>query len=536
MRAKLPKPYSRGWREESATFIVPQNQLLRWTVVKIGNLGSSRRAEVGSGGQTHMPDGVELQWWVRSGDKWHVPSVDVTVRDWMLDNAPMLKSALRVPGGDVTAVVYSSVQGPRELVVFELSNSTKAPLAAGFVVRSSSGKALTIQGSTVMVGDRPALYLPSAPADVIVGPLAPLVADSEVNRDHVDPAVLTPGDGVTELLVVIPLLHHSSIRAAALLGVSSALGTATTPVISAIPDPDMVSRGWRLQAKEAARIDGDEVVANRVRQLSSSLLLAFDTADSSLTDRAALVRGLVRIGAYDEALRLCTNVDEWQQRNGSLDVDGDVAVTAQALAAVVTLGRHHPSPTFAHAVVPLVAGALEFIHRAAKRHPVVVEAHAGVFLGAAQMLDRVGETRAAKSARGVWKQLGGAWPMARAMEPALPAITTGASLVPGDIPRLVNAVVGTIDGLVRDEADGSLELFSGWTTAELAGRPIAIHEADSPYGKVSAAVRWHGARPALLWDIACAPADQPVLRCSVLDPAWSTTLPVGEALLGEPPL
>ena len=45
------------------------------------------------------------------------------------------------------------------------------------------------------------------------------------------------------------------------------------------------------------------------------------------------------------------------------------------------------------------------------------------------------------------------------------------------------------------------------------------------------AVRWHGARPALLWE-ASAPMR---LTCTGLDPTWSSTEPRGEALLQAPP-
>jgi hypothetical protein len=50
-------------------------------------------------------------------------------------------------------------------------------------------------------------------------------------------------------------------------------------------------------------------------------------------------------------------------------------------------------------------------------------------------------------------------------------------------------------------------------------------------GTLSYAVRWHGARPALLWD---APPGVE-LRASALDPAWSSSAVAGEALLAEPP-
>jgi hypothetical protein len=499
----------------------------------IGNLGSTRRAEVGSAGLLRLPEGTTIEWWVRSGDRWHVPSTDVTARDWLLDNAPVLSSAVRVPGGDVTGQVYATVQGPREVVSIELANSTPAPLAAALIVRSGSGRPLRIDGTTIFEGDRPVAYLPAVPSDVIAGPLEPLIADSDTNRPAATPSPLS--SDTIEAAFVVPLLHRSNVRFAALLGVASALGTASVPVLSALPDPAMVARGWGLQAGNVARIDGDQRRANAMRSLATAMLLYADgTASRPWTERAAIARGLVRIGAHDEAVRALEGIDDAQFRNGSLGDDGNVLSTAEVLAAVVTVGRHLPDALFAHSMIPLVAGALEFLQRSARRDATTVAAHSGVFLASARMLERVNEQRAALTAQQVWSRLGSSWPLARALEPTLPAITSGATLVPGDPQRLSNAVVSSIDALAMETADGSIDVLSGWTADDLAGVPVAVHHVDTAFGAVSAAIRWHGARPALLWDVQCAPADRITVRCSVLDAEWSSNDAVGEALLAAP--
>ncbi len=508
---------------------------LRSLAMLIGNLGSTRRAEVGSAGALRLPEGTSVEWWVRSGDKWHVPSTDITVRDWLLDNAPVLSSAVRVPGGDVTGAVYATVQGVREIVVIELANSTAAPLAAALVVRSGTGRAVRLEGTTVFEGDRPVAYLPSSPSDVIAGPLQPLVAGSDVNREIAAPSPLTTD--TIEAAFIVPLLHRSSIRFAALLGVASALGTASVPVVSALPDPAMVARGWGLQAGNAARLDGDPRRANNIRALATGMLLYADGGtERSWVERAAIARGLVRIGAHTEALALLAGVDDAQFRNGSLGEDSNVGVTAEVLAAVVTVARHHSRAVFAHSMTPLVAGALEFLQRSARREADVVGAHSGVFLAASRMLARAHEDRAARTATQVWESIGKSWPMALAAEPTLPAMSSGATLIPGDPRRLANQIICAIDGLAGETADGAIDLFGGWAAGDLAGVPVAIHQVDTPIGEVSAAIRWHGARPALLWEVRCAPADQLTLRCSVLDPTWSATESTGEALLAEPPV
>ena len=72
----------------------------------------------------------------------------------------------------------------------------------------------------------------------------------------------------------------------------------------------------------------------------------------------------------------------------------------------------------------------------------------------------------------------------------------------------------------------SVKLLPGFRS-EWLGANIAVHDFDD----VSFAVRWHGARPALLWDV---PVGRRV-TAPALDPAFSSTEPQGEALLAEPP-
>jgi hypothetical protein len=62
------------------------------------------------------------------------------------------------------------------------------------------------------------------------------------------------------------------------------------------------------------------------------------------------------------------------------------------------------------------------------------------------------------------------------------------------------------------------------------GQSVEVHDAPTRAGRVSYAVRWHGARPALLWE-----CERPTrLSAPGLDPAWSTTEARGEALLAAP--
>ncbi|HUQ39028.1 MAG TPA: hypothetical protein VM030_02655 [Acidimicrobiales bacterium] len=92
------------------------------------------------------------------------------------------------------------------------------------------------------------------------------------------------------------------------------------------------------------------------------------------------------------------------------------------------------------------------------------------------------------------------------------------------------------DLLVR-EVDGGLDLCT-MLPAAWDGQPIEVHDAPTAHGVLSFAVRWHGERPALLWDLrphAGVDAGEVRLRAPGLDPSWSTTEPKGDALLALSP-
>jgi hypothetical protein len=76
-----------------------------------------------------------------------------------------------------------------------------------------------------------------------------------------------------------------------------------------------------------------------------------------------------------------------------------------------------------------------------------------------------------------------------------------------------------------DGADLLPELPPAWQTANVAAYHVPV-----PLGVVSFAVRWHGARPAVLWEA----FPDLRLRTPGLDPGWSTTEATGEALLNPP--
>jgi hypothetical protein len=95
--------------------------------------------------------------------------------------------------------------------------------------------------------------------------------------------------------------------------------------------------------------------------------------------------------------------------------------------------------------------------------------------------------------------------------------------------RGTGVLAETRRALLREDGH-EVDVLPGFRAAWL-GQSLAVHDAPLRSGRLSFAVRWHGARPALLWD---APSGTR-LRAPALDAAWSTDVAVGETLLAEPP-
>ncbi len=87
--------------------------------------------------------------------------------------------------------------------------------------------------------------------------------------------------------------------------------------------------------------------------------------------------------------------------------------------------------------------------------------------------------------------------------------------------------------LVHETTDG-LALASMLPTSWY-GQGVEVHDAPTRFGTVSFAIRWHGERPAILWELEPHdPTVAVVLTSPGLDPTWRSTDARGDALLAAP--
>lgn len=314
-----------------------------WTL--IGSLGSWRRATVDPRGLvTPREGGWSLDWWVRGEDRWRLPSREAAVRQRSLDSAPVVETAMRVPGGDVLHRAYGVRVGTDELVVVEVENASAVPVAIAFAVRPyhplgiAKIDAIALDDATgvVSVDGTTALHLPKAPSqvawsegqdDCVVDVLAEATDAPGVRGD------VSGSNGLAQAAFVFPLAHRATIRVALPLGdeppVSRRGARVQAPAegrdLSDLPEASRVASGWRTQGDRGVRLDlPDERLAAAVDSARRHLLLvhggedivAVPTKPFDVAEAAAVLDALDAFGYTDEVEQVLATWPERQRADG----------------------------------------------------------------------------------------------------------------------------------------------------------------------------------------------------------------------------
>jgi len=367
-----------------------------WTAV--GNIDSPWEAIVDPRGLvTPWFDGWSLDWWIGADDRWHLPSREVAVRQRLVRGAPVVETAMSIPSGDAVERVYavrrSSAEGGGELVVVEVENRSKAPVALALAVRPYNPEGLSVieridlHGATVTVDGRVALLLPQPPrrmagssfrdgdsAGTVTGGAA---ADTWFGPVR-DPA------GLAQAAFVHPLAHGATFRAAIPLdpqprtrrrGEARRRLSRAPSFPAVLPPAEAVARGWQAQGDRGLRLVlPDDRLAEAVDANRRFLLLLHDGDEITpgpatyhrfwFRDAAFMLGALGAYGYHDEVARVLASYPGRQKADGFFfsqryewDANG---------AALVALDRHRRltgDVSLVEEMVTPVAKAVHWIDR-----------------------------------------------------------------------------------------------------------------------------------------------------------------------------
>jgi hypothetical protein len=625
----------------------------RWTL--LGTLATPARGLVDARGCVSSTPGWALDWWVGAEDRWHLARQEASVRQHLVDDTPVVETAMHVPGGDVVHRAYAvRDRGPTgadaDLLVVEIENRSAVPVALALVVgpfdpyapapggdpgtapSGGSVSSLTLDAgperSVLRVDGRPGLLLAKPPAratSVLAGGDLEAAVTGGLAPRGLDP-VSCP-DGGARGALIYPLAHTATLRvvlpldspAAASAGIRRGRARAVS-FPTAVTSGEQVAKGWEVQTRRPMSVSLPDPRWTAVTQANRAFLL-LGAGDAESWARAVdTIGALDRWGFHDEAARLLRHASDPGRDSRPVDaatlvaladhlaLTGDRALVEE-LAVVVALGvgradrprrRSRRADRSEHLDDPVSARSVEWRARGLAAAVALLEAidQPEAAVAVAERARRLDSQRRAPAIVGPGPvapaEWPGAWSPAETLRQAAAALAVRAELAAGAEPAgsagevrdraaWALSVIGptqvwpeAVDpdrpsealGLGHDPVAGAAWLrfvrtmlvseagsadaptlgLCTWWPIDWRGQGLEVHHAPTAYGELSYAVRWHGERPALLWELvagagrpATEPAEVPVtLRAPGLDPTWSTREPRGEALLapvadGRPP-
>lgn len=501
----------------------------------VGTLDDPLPAVVDQGGLVQPAEAMwSVDWWIGADDRWYFPSREATVRQRRLGSGPVIETAVRIPSGDALHRCYPVAVGGVTATVIEIENDSPVPVALALVVRpygmagdtrpAGSNTGMAVQDRSIEVDGRTAVTLPRRPNERLASEAD--IADLVVQGRALTGAAECAGPGANAA-VLYPLPHRTKLRF-----VVTSTGHSIGP--TDVPDLEAVQRGW------------DSVVEAGGR---------FELPDNGLSARLAGARARLRVDGHllaDEAADFRPGAGRKLQ---ALAVSGsvqDLRVPLLALAGTFPSKLKDPFPAAA-----LVAGAgsalaimddgdlaTEMLEVLARLTQLVErrkndDASGEALLGLSYALSAAGQNEPAVELADRAAGLGhrffadavdvpaGLDAVSSSVESASAAGAWGDDNSVDAARFVVGARALSVAETVTNGA-GELHLLPDFPTGWLGGQ-VEVHEASTAYGSASFAIRWHGYRPALLWDLELT---RPVtVRCPALDPDWSTTEARGETLL-----
>ena len=415
-----------------------------------------------------------LEWGVKAGPDWRIASAERAVRQDRVDDTPVFETWMRVPGGDVIQRVGVLNDGDSRALVVEYENASPDAVVVATVGITDAPVATDAAGATVD-------GVPWIRADRVGAATAGPDIWAAVEADPTG----TDATGHGGVAVLTPVAHRQRVTVVVTID-----GDAPSREVS----PDDVASGWRAVTASALEVDVPDVQLSAAwRRVICDLVLAGGTDDPIVAGEAAWWLDLA--GLHREGDRGRTAVLRAADR-GSLDPEG--AVVALRALASRDLRTDEPSeleelagPLAAVAGRELDRATAELVARALAARAPEVAADAANLAGGLAVADRV---------------------------PSSP-VAAGAARVLGHLFDDAD-IAGTLSMLP--------EVPEAWH-----GHSIDVRRMVTGLGVLSFSVRWHGERPAVLWERTDGP-DDAVLRCPGLDPSWSTSERSGEALLAAP--
>ncbi|MFN3219902.1 MAG: hypothetical protein ACE367_25720 [Acidimicrobiales bacterium] len=547
---------------------------------EIGVVGGRTCFGVSPAGSIVTPAGVVVDWWIGAEDRWHLVPDEAAVRQGLGDDGVVIETRCKVPGGDIVHRVAAVPSGGSVLARVEIENATPVPVAIAAVVRVPAAGPIVIGTDTVGVDGALVVRSSRSIARVLVAADLTDAFRRTAAGDAVPVAALGEDTAGTVAVAIFPVPHTATLRLAVASGPDD---TVAMPDDLPPFDAVARGWERHLDVGARVALPDDRLVRALTaarRQLLAAAGGAIDEGWDPDEPWAAPVAAVAldAWGHDGEALDLLLSASGTDDL--AVHATRPIAEAGALVWAWAERLERRPDPELSAAVAPLIEElALRLLARPRRRlfgRNDSSGSDAGAagwravgLAAAASLLSRVGEgLTGADIVDALPRLVADLDPAAATLPLALGGRRLGSivdhvpSIASVALERSGAEVAASGDGAARvddlvtlaalvsptgapvdragyhdraasalvalavaramvDEPDGAggpVALLAGLPGA-WAGATIEWHELAATGASVSCAVRWHGPRPALLWEVR-GTGRPVVLTAPTLDPDW----------------
>lgn len=452
-----------------------------------------------------------LDWTLAAGARW-VASLETERVTQRLLGPAVVETTIETPSGTVVHRVAAAVAGGEPVAIIELENQGGVAIAAGVAIRpvQIAGRGhlgdVALDEGGVVAGGHQILRFESAPAAGRVGNVddGDLLASPPEATAGFKPASSSCRSGGAQAVAVWPLPHTATQRVVVPLG-DAIRADAHVPAI------DDVERGWRKHLDAGMRVDVGGIDLSDRLPVAARVLL---TSWPEVQHTPSVIVALSELGFGDDVPRLLGDLER---------LDDDHAVLAAVARWTQLAGDVRHLDALDRVIGPVARAA----HGAASARTSGPGWLGDALNALGDAIDMIEQPDVAERMRALASTV----EVATDRERAYGIVNDGAADDIAMTPRSAASLVIAARSLIVDESNASVALLPE-LPIRWRGQTIDVLSMPLRDGNVSFGLRWHGSRPALLWEV---DTPSPVqLSAPGIDPAFSTTEATGETLLADP--
>lgn len=489
------------------------------TPIELAPRGGVAHAQVDQFGRLQVQgESWTLELTLAGGVRWVPVAANERVSQQMVSPG-VVETTVRTPVGPVVQRVAAGVVDGEPVAIIEIENTARVAIAVGVAARplrldgrgylqrvAVDAAGFELEGrQLVRFGSNPATV---AATDGAAGDLMQNLPDPD---DGTQQAAAECRSGGAQAVAVWPVPHTATLRMVVALDREIASS-------AAVPTAADISRGWKAHLQQGLRVEVDDLeVGQELAGAAQTLLTQWpDRRQAPATVLAMSELGFGRdagrlfelVERSDDDASIVRSLARWAQLGDQThqleDLEMLLGRVAKAAHVIATGPNVLVGPAWLPDALVALGGRLHQIDQPdvaerVQNLPVEVRAIEGA-------ADRLAQLAKQQDKRRVWPehQLESSAGYLRALRAAIAADTgTELALLP-DLPQL-------------------------WR-----GRSLDVHNLAVANGQVSFGLRWHGPRPALLWEARLAPEVPFQLTVPSIDPGFSSTEREGETLLADP--